>query len=157
VLPAEAHRAPGAPVVLARALILGAALAVALVAGCGDEEDDGETEPAGSGTELTITLDADGQGGEPEVTETVTCEASAEGTPCARLQAADLAPLDPATPCTEIYGGPDVAIIEGTLDGEEVSAALNRSNGCEIERFDRVTPLLHELFPGYEPGASLRP
>ena len=155
MLPAEAHRAPGAPVVLARTLIAGAA-AVLAIAGCGDSDDDGDAAPAG-GTELMITLDPDGQGGEPEATETVTCEASAEGTPCARLQTADLAPLDPATPCTEIYGGPDVAIVEGTLDGEEVSAAVNRSNGCEIERFDRVTPLLRELFPGYEPGGSLRP
>lgn len=156
MLSAKAHRAPGAPVVAARALILAAALALA-IAGCGDEEDDSDQTPAANGTELTITLDPDGQDGEPEVTETVVCEESAVGTPCGRLQAADLAPLDPATPCTEIYGGPDVVTVEGTLDGDEVSAALNRSNGCEIERFNRLTPLLRELFPGYQPGASLKP
>jgi hypothetical protein len=156
VLPAEAPRAPGAPVFVARTLILGAGLAIAL-ASCGDEDDDGDAAPATGGTELTVTLDPDGPGGEPEATETVACEREDEGTACARLEVADLAPLDPATPCTEIYGGPDVVTVEGTVDGNEVSAAFNRANGCEIERFDRLTPLLRELFPTYEPGASLKP
>ena len=30
---------------------------------------------------------------------------------------------------------------------------FTRANGCEIDRFDRITPLLRELFPDYEPGA----
>lgn len=156
MLPAKADRAPGAPVLLARTLSLSAALALAVVAGCGDEDDDGDTEPAASGTELTITLDADGPGGEPAGTETAACEPDAPD-PCGRLKATDFAPLDPATPCTEIYGGPDEATVEGSISGEEVSATLTRANGCEIERFERMTPLLRELFPGYEPGSSLKP
>ena len=61
------------------------------------------------------------------------------------------------TPCTEIFGGPDIATIQGTLRGEPVEAELTRANGCEIERFDRFTPMLRELFPGYRPGSALAP
>ncbi|MBA2240499.1 MAG: hypothetical protein H0W09_04545 [Solirubrobacterales bacterium] len=59
--------------------------------------------------------------------------------------------------CTELYGGPDEAEISGRIDGDELQATLTRANGCEIERFDAALPLLRELFPGYEPGASLGP
>jgi hypothetical protein len=38
-----------------------------------------------------------------------------------------------------------------------VDATLTRANGCEIERFDRFAELLAQLFPDYEPGASLGP
>ena len=156
MLSAKAHREPGTPVVAARALTLAAGLALALaVAGCGDEDGEGGSDaPAGS-TELTLALDVDGPGGEEPRTEQVSCEPRVDGSPCARLAGTDLAPLDPATPCTEIYGGPDEVTVEGTIAGEEVSATLTRANGCEIERFDRLTPVLKETFPGYEPGASL--
>ena len=59
--------------------------------------------------------------------------------------------------CTEIYGGPDEVTLEGTIGGEPVDATFTRANGCEIDRFDRITPLLEELFPDYKPGASLAP
>lgn len=155
MLPAKADRAPGAPVVAARALTLAAVVVLAVV-GCGDEDDEGDGAPAGGGTELEITLDPDGPRGEEPMVASEACDAGAFHAHCARLKPTDLAPLDPATPCTEIFGGPDVVTIEGTIDGEEVNAALNRSNGCEIERFDRLVPLLRELFPGYEPGGSLK-
>ena len=66
-------------------------------------------------------------------------------------------PQRPQTPCTEIYGGPDEVALEGTIGGEPVSTTLTRANGCEIDRFDRITPLLEELFPDHKPGASLAP
>ena len=164
MLPAKAGRAPGTAVVTARALsagrrtaLIAAALAFA-VTGCGDSDD--ENEGSGGGdpgtTELTITLDPDGPGGEPARTEIATCGPTG-GTACARLQSTDFAPLDAGTPCTQIYGGPDQAIVEGTVDGESVTATLTRADGCEIERFDRLLPLLRELFPGYEPGEALKP
>lgn len=40
--------------------------------------------------------------------------------------------------CTEIYGGPDVATITGTLAGESVSTRIDRSNGCGISDWDDV-------------------
>ena len=46
--------------------------------------------------------------------------------------------------CTEIYGGPDTATITGTLDGEPVSAQIDRANGCGISDWDE---LLADLLP----------
>lgn len=59
------------------------------------------------------------------------------------------------TACTEIYGGPDTATIEGGLDGRTVRVHLDRSNGCEIDRFDAWTPVFERLFPSYRPGVAL--
>jgi hypothetical protein len=127
------------------------------VAGCGDEAT--ESSPVAQ-TELTISLDADGPRGDEPLTAEIVCPA-ANAPPRACAAIAEL-PDDPAapppadTPCTEIYGGPDVVTIEGTLEGEEIEAELTRENGCEIERFDRFTALLMALFADYEPGQSLR-
>jgi hypothetical protein len=94
------------------------------------------------------------------MTEKVTCEDGADDAACdatAELDVAALDPVSPDTACTEIFGGPDTASLEGTIEGEEVNADLTRSNGCEIERFDAALPLLQSLYPGYKPGASLQP
>jgi len=104
-----------------------------------------------------VILDADGPGGEAERTETVSCEAGSQCTEIEGISPADFAPIPPGAICTEIFGGPETATIEGSLDGEAVNAELSRANGCEIDRFDRFTPLLRVLFPGDRPGASLRP
>lgn len=40
--------------------------------------------------------------------------------------------------CTEIYGGPQVARVSGTLDGETVEATIDRANGCGINYYDVV-------------------
>ena len=154
MLRAEARRAPGTPVVAARALTALTALAL-LVAGCGDEEDD-NSAVSETATEIHLALDPDGPGGTEPQTAIVRCEET-DGSECGRLKATDFAPIDPQTPCTEIYGGPDEVALEGTIAGEPVSTTLTRANGCEIDRFDRITPLLEELFPDYKPGASLAP
>jgi hypothetical protein len=45
--------------------------------------------------------------------------------------------------CTEIYGGDQAAEVKGTgPDGTTVRAILNRSNGCEIARWDVLAPLV---------------
>jgi hypothetical protein len=112
-------------------------------------------------TELTITLDSDGEGGSAPEEATLECPgADAPRDACAAV--AELPPdpgaeVPPDTACTEIYGGPDVVAIEGTIEGEGVETELTRANGCEIERFERFTPLLRALFEGYEPGESLAP
>ena len=133
------------------------ALALAVVPGCGADE---ESSPA-EATELAITLDADGPGGESAETAEITCPgANAPPEACAAIRELPDDPAAPVpldTPCTEIYGGPDVVTVEGTLNGEEVEAELTRGNGCEIERFDRFVPLLEVLFPRYEPGESVIP
>ncbi len=40
--------------------------------------------------------------------------------------------------CTEIYGGPQIAHIEGTLEGREVETSVDRTNGCGIDEWDRL-------------------
>lgn len=51
-------------------------------------------------------------------------------------------PADQA--CPEIYGGPDTATIEGTIDGADVNTVVDRSNGCGISDWDN---LLDTLLP----------
>jgi hypothetical protein len=55
----------------------------------------------------------------------------------ARLKA-PFAPTPKNTACTEIYGGPEEALVTGRLRGALVSARFNRRDGCEIERWNRV-------------------
>jgi hypothetical protein len=41
-----------------------------------------------------------------------------------------------------IFGGPEQATVVGFVGGEEVDAELSRTNGCELDRWDRLAPLL---------------
>jgi hypothetical protein len=40
--------------------------------------------------------------------------------------------------CTEIYGGPQKAVVVGRFRGRLVRATFNRRDGCEIDRWNRV-------------------
>ena len=44
-----------------------------------------------------------------------------------------------------IYGGPQVALVTGTLRGVKVWARFRRRDGCEIARWNRVAFLLGPL------------
>lgn len=46
--------------------------------------------------------------------------------------------------CTEIYGGPDVATISGSIEDLEVATEVDRTNGCGISDWDEV---LEDLLP----------
>jgi hypothetical protein len=48
----------------------------------------------------------------------------------------------PDTACTEIYGGPERARIVGVVRGKRVWVTVTRSNGCEITRWERLSPWL---------------
>jgi Subtilisin inhibitor-like len=52
------------------------------------------------------------------------------------------APVKESAICTEIYGGPQVALVTGTLHGRRVWARFQRGGGCEIERWNRLSPWL---------------
>ncbi|KOV94127.1 SSI family serine proteinase inhibitor [Streptomyces sp. NRRL B-3648] len=52
------------------------------------------------------------------------------------------APVPPGTTCTMLYGGPATARVTGIWAGRPVDASYDRSNGCEIGRWDRMVPLL---------------
>jgi hypothetical protein len=141
--------------VTVRLLLLPAALLlVATLAACGGDDTSAgtTTEPT---TSLTVTVDQ-GDGSDP-TTWTLTCDPTGGDHPqaqdaCDWLATAgslDPNPLEPVpgdVACTEIYGGDQTATVEGTLDGQQVSIALNRTNGCEIARWDAAQPLL--LTPG---------
>ena len=103
-----------------------------------------------SQTQLTITVAPDGR--MVSNTYSLDCRGSGTGTlpgaaaactKLAKLGAAAFAPVATGTACTEIYGGPQVATVKGTLNGEPVDARFSRSNGCEIDRWQR----LDFLFP----------
>jgi hypothetical protein len=140
-----------------KALLLLTALSLAML-GCGGDDattagtTDGDPGATAS-TDLTITVDP-GAGGEA-VTYSLTCGPAGGDHPdpeaaCTGLDAAtadETKPLNP-TPanqiCTEIYGGDQTAVIEGTLNGEPLRTELSRTNGCEIARWDALQPVLVE-------------
>jgi hypothetical protein len=134
------------------------------MAGCGEGGGGDSTTtttssatPDPGATELIITLDPDGKGGKPPVQEAVSCPGP-DKPACEAIAALPpdaTAEVPPDTACTEIYGGPDTLVVQGTINGEPVDARMNRGNGCEIERFDPFVPLLKALFGGYEPGQAL--
>jgi hypothetical protein len=132
-----------------------AVAATLLLAGCGDDAT--LTSGDAASTDLTFRLDADGSGGATAQEVTLTCPGG-DTKACAAI---DALPADPTaeTPptqaCTEVYGGPDTLTINGTLRGEDVSAAFSRGNGCDIERFERFADVLAALYPEYQPGSSI--
>ena len=102
-------------------------------------------------TSLHITVWPNGQGHPGGKTYTLRC-APAGGTlprpaaACTRL--ARLTHPFAATPrdtvCTQIYGGPQQALVTGRFRGHAIRARFSRTDGCEIARWDRV----RLLFPG---------
>jgi hypothetical protein len=54
------------------------------------------------------------------------------------------APVPADQACTEIYGGPQTAHVTGTFRGEPVDAEFDRTNGCQISRWDAHLDLLVE-------------
>jgi hypothetical protein len=154
-----ARNAAGA--LTARIVSIAALLAVAAGCGGGGEGEAGDgSAPPGERTELAVSLHPKGPDGAPRRTAEVSCPAEQGTEACEAVDAlADdaAAAVPPGAICMQIYGGPDVVEIEGTLRGEEADIELTRADGCEIERFDRFLPLLRALFDGYRPGQAVAP
>ncbi|MEV0317580.1 SSI family serine proteinase inhibitor [Streptomyces sp. NPDC050658] len=55
------------------------------------------------------------------------------------------APVPKDSMCTMQYGGPATAHITGTWNGRPVDATFDRSNGCEISRWDGLVPVLPDV------------
>ena len=97
---------------------------------------------------LTVELDQ-GDGAQAQ-TWTLDCqEPGASSHPdaeaaCAALEALDdpFAPLPADRACTEIYGGPQKALVTGDWNGSKVDLTVSRRNGCEIGQWDSLVPLL---------------
>ena len=111
------------------------------------------TAPADAIT-LTVLYD-DGSG--RKTAGTLTCRGAdrrAAGALAGRASAAELcaqargnAELLTAKPdrrrtCTQIYGGPQTAVVTGTIGGEKVDRRFTRTNGCELADFARAARLL---------------
>ena len=102
-------------------------------------------------TSLHITVWPNGQGHPGGKTYTLRC-APAGGTlprpaaACTRLTRLThpFAATPRDTVCTQIYGGPQQALVTGRFRGHAIRARFSRTDGCEIARWDRV----RLLFPG---------
>ncbi|MCW2790576.1 MAG: hypothetical protein JWQ91_597 [Aeromicrobium sp.] len=122
-------------------------VAGALLAGCSGSGDTGgwhANEPDGSTTALTIVVTPDAEAA--STTYTLTCDPAGGDHPqpeqacglLANLEAGVLDPVPADRACTEVYGGPQTATVTGTYDGEDVSATFDRTNGCEIDRWEQL-------------------
>jgi hypothetical protein len=123
-----------------------------LLAACGDDDGDAAPSQTALAAELTVTVRPEGPGG-PVRERRVECQgfgSEAEDPVCRGLTAESLAPVPRTTPCTAIYGGPDVARVTGTIDGERVDERFSREDGCQIARWDENVALLGR--PSNRPG-----
>ena len=128
---------------LARAVLL---LCLLAAAGCGSSTGGGDAAepPPQPRYDLQITYWPEGQDGESR-TATLTCDPdggthSDPAKACAALDAHPeaLHPVPGDMACTQIYGGDQVARIEGP----GLTVNFNRSGGCEIARWDAAAPVL---------------
>lgn len=83
-----------------------------------------------------LTCDADGASGEGITDPDAACEVVRSD--------AGRAALFPATDrmCTQVYGGPEVAVISGDLEGQPVQASIRRNDGCGIADWQALQALL---------------
>lgn len=120
-------------------------VAVVALAACA-----GGSASTSTATSLRLTYWENGRDGGAPVVWTLRCDPARGTLPrparaCAKLATGGpklFAPVPPNTACTEIYGGPQVARVVGTVEGTRVWATFTRMNGCEIERWQRVSPWL---------------
>jgi hypothetical protein len=109
-----------------------------------DPSDGGPVDP----TDLRITID---NGTGQTRTYTLRCDPPGGDHPdpdaaCAALaqMSSAFAPLPKGLLCTQIYGGPQTAKVEGTYRGVPTLAEFRRTDGCEISRWDAYAAVLSE-------------
>jgi hypothetical protein len=115
-------------------------LLLIVLAGCGSEGGASSTPRY----DLTITFWPQGSASDAR-TATLTCDPDGGSHPdpataCDALLAHEnaLAPVAGDVACTELYGGPQLA----TISGATFRAHFDRTNGCEIARWDALKPVL---------------
>jgi hypothetical protein len=132
-------------------LVLVAACGGSSDAGPGAGTDDALVPTAGAVGDLVVEQDA-GDGSPPQRWTLVCGEAAAEAggdhpdaeAACAHLLGLEdpFRPLDDDLMCTQQYGGPQTAVVTGTWRGEPVDLSLSRVDGCRIDQWDGLGPLL---------------
>ena len=115
---------------------------------------DGAGPPADAGrlrANLHIVIESADRGG--SVSYAVTCEGdrtelqgpvdvdparacAALSDPAVRQRLVEGAPKDRM--CTKIYGGPETATVQGSIDGRPVDTVIRRSDGCGMDDWDRL-------------------
>lgn len=103
-----------------------------------------------TGTSLRITYWEGGSKPDARVTWTLRCNPPRGSLPrrtaaCRRLATGGpklFSPIPANTVCTEIYGGPQMARVVGTVSGKRVWATFTRTNGCHIGRWNQLSPWL---------------
>jgi Subtilisin inhibitor-like len=138
----EARRYPRDMRGLAGLAVAAAALAVCATGSAGSQQV--------SSTSLTVSYWSDGPDASKRQQWTLRC-APARGTlprpavACRKLAQAGaklFASFPKNVACTQIYGGPQVAKVVGTVRGTRVWASLSRADGCQVSRWDRLSPWL---------------
>ena len=118
--------------------------------GCGDEGTAGEP---GTGT-LHITYIPE-PGVTPRTADLVCPADTTDGTAaCEQIESLSAA-FDPVSAdeiCTQQYGGPEQIVLSGSWSGATVDTTLTRTNGCEIDRYASLAPVLLPLVGG--PGGG---
>ncbi|UGY92457.1 SSI family serine proteinase inhibitor [Streptomyces gobiensis] len=106
--------------------------------------------PAGE-HRLTITYKEDKDADEKEYV--LRCKPTGGNHPdaqaaCDAVDKAVKGPKNPWEPvpedalCTQIYGGPQTARVTGVWNGQKIKSDFDRTNGCEIARWDTLVPAL---------------
>ncbi len=131
-------------------------LAAAVIAACGDaaEPRPKDSSPAGpAAVKLRLTVrDAPGRDPRRATLDCVDGRARATGYLAGRAAPAcraarrltGLLAADPERHrmCTQVYGGPARARVWGTAGGRAVDRRFDRTDGCQIEDWDRAAALL---------------
>lgn len=64
---------------------------------------------------------------------------------CEAITPALLKPVGAREVCTMVYGGPQTLRITGRLRGQEVDVNFSRTDGCQIDRWNRLAKVLKPL------------
>jgi hypothetical protein len=87
---------------------------------------------------LTITVWPEGPAG-PSHTHTLRCTAASRTSDCVALSRLErpFAPVPKDMACTQVYGGPEEALVRGTYRGRRIWARFNKRDGCQIARWKK--------------------
>lgn len=126
-----------------RVVLIAAALVVAALPTASSARGDAAS------ARLTISVWPEGRGDrQPVRNVTLRCRPDGGSHPapsiaCRRLFAnlGALVPVPRSRVCTAVYGGPQRALVAGSVNGRPVRATFNRRNGCEISRWNRLAAL----------------
>jgi hypothetical protein len=83
---------------------------------------------------LSITIWPQGSSG-PAIHRTLVCPGDAR---CAQLTNGWYAQVPKDVMCSQVYGGPQQAIVTGRFDGKKIWTRFTRTDSCQTHRWDRV-------------------